>query len=385
MKKVLLIALAAFLAGGLLFATDTSNNYRREVYAQDARMMALGNAFTAVVDDGNALFYNPAGLAYLRYSDFILGTSFLMEFTPEGMDKLLEEEEIPIEDVLDRFTFIPRAIYAERGWAVGALIDRHLYPISFDEESGNFVMEVEQKLGLAAGMGINLGPLAVGGNVRLFKDHKTTLAENTLGMTDSDFFSLLLFEGFSDTLEAENKIEVGAGALVTLGSLSAGIYIDKLLDILEGADGDGYEGVLGSALQTANVGVAFEPFSQKTARRRGLLNIMLAADLKNLGDDDMRVFSAGTEVGLRLGNAITASARLGYSQPLPGELADAFSGYNPDDGEIAFGIGAKALALDLNFAMTMPAQLLIDPPDEEVQFGAYPYGPRFMVSGGLRF
>lgn len=44
-----------------------------QVTAQGARAMGMGSAFTAVADDASAIYYNPAGLAFLRKSELIAG------------------------------------------------------------------------------------------------------------------------------------------------------------------------------------------------------------------------------------------------------------------------------------------------------------------------
>ncbi len=51
------------------------------IYEQGARATALGGAFTATADDGSALFYNPAGIAFNRRADG-LGSGHLGELGP---------------------------------------------------------------------------------------------------------------------------------------------------------------------------------------------------------------------------------------------------------------------------------------------------------------
>ena len=46
----------------------------------DARAQGLAGAMTAVNDDMNSLFYNPAGLAYLRKSYFSVDTNVDIDF-----------------------------------------------------------------------------------------------------------------------------------------------------------------------------------------------------------------------------------------------------------------------------------------------------------------
>lgn len=59
MKKIILISLILIQSALLLAVFDD--------YQPSARARGMGNAFTAVADDANALFYNPAGLTSTTY------------------------------------------------------------------------------------------------------------------------------------------------------------------------------------------------------------------------------------------------------------------------------------------------------------------------------
>lgn len=50
---------------GLLLLASTASAGGFNIYEMGARATALGGAFTATADDGSAIFYNPAGLAWL--------------------------------------------------------------------------------------------------------------------------------------------------------------------------------------------------------------------------------------------------------------------------------------------------------------------------------
>ncbi|MBM3381187.1 MAG: hypothetical protein FJY29_01970 [Betaproteobacteria bacterium] len=63
--KVLSALSACLLSGGSLAALAEAPSLRVPYQFTSARPASLGGAFTAVADDQNALFYNPAGLAYL--------------------------------------------------------------------------------------------------------------------------------------------------------------------------------------------------------------------------------------------------------------------------------------------------------------------------------
>jgi hypothetical protein len=80
-KKLTLVLLLLLAAGsaGALWAILPEAPPVPEMRSRDARVMAMGGAFTAVADDVDALFYNPAGLAYLYGTNLKVGTSFLFD------------------------------------------------------------------------------------------------------------------------------------------------------------------------------------------------------------------------------------------------------------------------------------------------------------------
>ena len=87
------------------FASDTSEEFR----FKSVRAMGMGNAFSAVSDDGNSFYYNPAGLTSisrikleLQPVRVIISRDFYDQF--EDMDELMgdleaiSESEKPLED-----------------------------------------------------------------------------------------------------------------------------------------------------------------------------------------------------------------------------------------------------------------------------------------------
>lgn len=72
MKKILLTALVLSVAG--FSAADLSLAYsaEKQVFIRGIRTLGMGGAFTAVADDANAIFYNPAGITQRQGSQFTL-------------------------------------------------------------------------------------------------------------------------------------------------------------------------------------------------------------------------------------------------------------------------------------------------------------------------
>ncbi len=78
-KLVLLVCVSLFAVSGRLDASAFS------IYELGVRAMGMGGAFAAIADDGSALFYNPAGIAFqkgLRMEMDSLGVVGLFRFTP---------------------------------------------------------------------------------------------------------------------------------------------------------------------------------------------------------------------------------------------------------------------------------------------------------------
>ncbi|GEM_PF-6234647 len=396
MKKIVLLVLVMVLAGGMALSAQT---YRNELFTQDARVMAMGG-FTAVANDINALFYNPAGLAYLPARDFMLGTTFYSDLSGKGIDFFADfdpdDEDFDPEDVILplRFTSLTsRAAFAERNWGVAAVSEMGVQPIEVlldeEEEQLDIIYVPTHNLGLVGGVGFSSGPIAVGGNIRLYRalpkfDDKTvSLGFDEDGEIKEDDLDKAM-EDIRETFfafEDDVNMEVGVGAMVTLGSLSAGAYIESLMDVLEYEDH-----IFERAWKSMSIGAAFTPFENRLypSARMQLINLVIAGDFTYIGDDELRSMGIGTEVGLRLGRAVTFDLRGGYRQPMPGDFGD--MEIDTSKGEVFFGLGAKLIALDLNFTAAIPAGLLEEmgewDDEEDVVFGDY--NPRFSISAGLR-
>ena len=78
MKKIGVALIILLVIGGFVSAIELPVEMPG-IQATNARIMAMGGAFTAVADDADALFYNPAGLAYLPNADINVGLSLLAD------------------------------------------------------------------------------------------------------------------------------------------------------------------------------------------------------------------------------------------------------------------------------------------------------------------
>lgn len=72
-KNALLVFMASIMAGSTLWAGDFNESRIAASFLKvgtGARASAMGEAFSAVADDSSALFWNPAGLAGVRKTEF---------------------------------------------------------------------------------------------------------------------------------------------------------------------------------------------------------------------------------------------------------------------------------------------------------------------------
>jgi long-chain fatty acid transport protein len=72
-NKLILACTLATLTGAASLASAAG----LKVNEQGAKAMAMGNAFTAQADDPSALFYNPAGIAFLKGTQVNLGSTII--------------------------------------------------------------------------------------------------------------------------------------------------------------------------------------------------------------------------------------------------------------------------------------------------------------------
>jgi long-chain fatty acid transport protein len=114
-KKVVLACALATVAGTASLATAAGF----KINEQGAKAMAMANAFVAQADDPTALYYNPAGIAFLKGTQISLGTLIIAvpqtEF--EGTTSItgnlpLGNGTSPVSEKAKRDLFIAPTLYA---------------------------------------------------------------------------------------------------------------------------------------------------------------------------------------------------------------------------------------------------------------------------------
>lgn len=291
--------------------------YRRQVY-KDIRWLGRGNAGVAVVDDGSALFYNPAGLGRNQKYDFqfinpVLGIS-ASTITNISAASSLGGGGSSISQKFSPFLGEPLAVdggsfpnLAVPNFAFGGfyLLDSRIEyrnPVSPEIN-----IEERDDMGVIGGMGFEVFEgLSLGVSLRWAK--RRTIYQ---GITGSSLISLTTnsLAGFS-ILGTGWAVNAGAQYRLMLSesqSFSLGLAIEDLGNTV-------YRSSLGSSkspgmqIMAVNVGVAYELVTS-------LIDIKFLFDARNLGDGDYystgKLLHQGVEVSL-LGFDIRGGYYQGY-------------------------------------------------------------------------
>jgi len=488
MKKIGIVLIMLLIFGGVVFAGELPVELPA-IQATNARIMAMGGAFTAVADNADALFYNPAGLAYLPNADINVGVSLLADLNSNlvGMDVFdfkndleldynvwdlqydgsagvvyvnthngysylpadivdlkaefgFENSRDGIDDMrgwydgliqmvhgvsqgLDQLAVLPNISFATRNFGVGFLGGVTISPVhdisnplstGDDDLYLKYGFEISKKSGIIAGMGFGFGPFSVGANLKYYKEVRALFGlpsdsyidfKNYVSyrLPNTEFqealINILIDDAIAVNFDTENHIEMGLGAMYTVGGLTVGAYVDSILGMILDDDGElkdfDFKSIVDQAGKTANIGVSYDPSMRKFYGREPFFNMLVSADLKNIGDNANRFMNIGAEVGIHIGDLAQMDLRGGYKQYITGPLEDVFSSdiVDLEQGEVSVGVGVKALFVNVNVAASVPAILVRDVfvfaaansfPDEETYLTKYgPNFPRIMVSVGL--
>ena len=393
----------------------------------DARARGLAGAMTAVGDDMNALFYNPAGLAFLRkgylnvegnaaltanrsfdepfsnalrdiytVADGHGGYQYFYTYAegenPEeefifGVDDLpyLEQltalaqanGEVDYENLIDGWkrayyqqlvyrnaaynsinsiTGNPRVSVGGPHWGVSGFADYVLTPsIMPGTTNAQTVLDytVFRQMGVTAGLGLKLGPIAVGANARYVQDAIYDASFRFAGEPEDSVDIMELISHQAENSDA--TFTVGLGALFTVGIANLGVYNDNVMPFL---DRDNTTPFLDAFLDTMTFGLAFMPSDSKFESKKSMLVFMSTADFKNVGDDVNRQLCAGLEAGINLGDFIVGLVRAGYTQRLPGEFSELVDAFNIDNGTVSLGATAKLWVLKLDASYSIPVSYI---------------------------
>lgn len=89
---------AIFLIAGMAMAGEYQSLY------QSLRPLGMGGAFTAVSDDGSAIFYNPAGLSHITQATF--GVDTLVEMSESGKELIGDIDDTDFDNTDEVVAFL---------------------------------------------------------------------------------------------------------------------------------------------------------------------------------------------------------------------------------------------------------------------------------------
>lgn len=379
-----------------------------KLYRIDWTSSSYENIYSFTDEGGDTIFYDDA----LSAMGFIIDENVLNEISSwyEGVAFL---------DLLsNRFNtigMIPSVSYVDNGYGLSVTQAIAVKGLPGDPADTIHLIDSQE---YAAGIGNTFGPVALGVNAVYtrtsaivmstpeFEEYGTYCDSllSSFGVSDPDELGIEILTGdlFREYGDTVDSLTIGLGTMMDTGSFTIGAYINDLTDVL--TDGNrAFKLSSNTAMQNSwkalNIGVAYESNRRKQDYSEDLINLLLAADIHNIGDIDNRSLHMGAEFGLSLGEIITADLRAGYTQDLELSLDEIMDQgiFDIDKGVFSFGMGAKALITQLDMAVTIPAAFIEtvfyhmasdeEPPSYETLTGNLnpTDGPRFMLTGSITF
>jgi hypothetical protein len=275
-------------------------------------------------------------------------------------------------------------------------------PESTDPENLTLISQNTYSGALAHQMGnLSVGASATYASVRTitrdtpqFADYEASCEEfqEFFNTDDPDEMGMMMIDGrLFDDAQKRTSFSLGAGAMVSMGSLTAGAAVQDLIPLVfseqEITDSRRWIG------EHLNVGIAYESNRKKVDHSDDLINLLLAADVKQAGSREHRTLHLGAELGLSLAEFITADVRAGYMQELGQSFEEILDGdlWDPESGILSVGMGAKVFMARLDMALSLPAvffqELLMHGDVDEDFIAGRPAtaGPQFTMTGSIVF
>lgn len=205
------------LAVLLLLLAFAAPSWAREIgrYHESVRALGMGGAFTAVADDANALFYNPAGLAKIdKWSLAVLNpiiginenaTDFFDDYQDIDSDNTSEVTRL-LRDYLGdpvNFDFAMFPHFAKSNMAFGVLARAKVGLTAHNAAYPELQVDADTSVGLHGGYGQAFGNFLVGVGLK-YIDSETLYA--TYGPAD------LTSDDFEEKVEDDMDSDAGIGA-----------------------------------------------------------------------------------------------------------------------------------------------------------------------------
>ncbi|MDJ0782784.1 MAG: conjugal transfer protein TraF [Desulfosarcinaceae bacterium] len=307
-------------------------------FYRGVRPLGMGDAFTAVADDENALFYNPAGLAKIDTLTFAV-VNPLVEASAESIDMASDADDTDLDDTgevadllrdyIGEHQHVRGALFPHVGFNVGgygimvgflaqATLDAEIRDPIWPEADTDYVFD----RGLIAGVGgrIPFMDLRLGAALKYISRSSLNEVYTATDIADDDFE-----DDFEDDLEDGSAVALDLGVIYSLpwidwAETDVGFTIQHLPEMQFG-------NALNQETQ-ANIGIAAK-------KGFGGFNVIAAVDYVDLthaiGED--RDVPKRLHLGGEVQLPMILSLRLGLNQ-----------------GYLSYGISADLWALKLDFA-----------------------------------
>lgn len=288
-------------------------------FHRGVRPLGMGGAFTAVADDENALFYNPAGLSSMNHLKLGL-VNPLVEISDNTIDLKDDLDDIDTDNSDEvaellrkhvgnhqhaRVSLFPYAGFqlAKAGVMVGGLVqaeaDADIRNPVYPEAHIDYIQDVALMAG--AGLGVPLTGLRVGATLKGIRRESLSEVYTADDIADENFD-----DRFDDDLVSGSGVGLDIGAIYTLPFIDF-VKTDVALAIQNIPQLD-----LGDAVDMktqANFGLAIE----KSLAKFKLIGAMDYLDLtNNVGEDSD--FAKHLHFGVELQTPLFFSVRAGINQ-----------------------------------------------------------------------
>lgn len=334
------IVFSLMMAGILVFAL-TPMPAMAKVYPRfyrGVRPLGMGDAFTAVADDENALFYNPAGLSKIDSITFGV-VNPLVEASAKSIDLAYDADDTDFDDTAEvvelmrdyigehqhfRGALLPHVGFNIAGYGVmvgvlaQATLDAEIRNPTWPEADVDYIYD----RGLVAGVGgrIPFLDLRLGGTLKYISRSSLSEMYTATDIADDDFE-----DDFEDDLNDGSAVALDLGLIYKIpwiewAETDVGFTVQHLPEMRFGDAVD--------QETQANLGIAAK-------KGFGGFNVVTAMDYIDLahtiGED--RDFAKHLHMGVELELPLILSLRLGLNQ-----------------GYLSYGISADLWALKIDFS-----------------------------------
>jgi len=219
-------------------------------YFKGVRPLGMGGAFTAVADDENALFYNPAGLD--RVASWSMGVlNPLIEVGENGIDLYKDIKDTDMENEDEVFDLLSEYVgeylhyraalfphFVMRHFALGVLAQSNVNMEVHNPQYPEAVVDGLGTLGVHAGLGFGFwdGKLRVGVGAKYVKAYRLQRTYTAFDISQSDFEDRV-----EDDLMEGSGFGFDAGVMTTIPVLLKPTFGLMILNIADTDLGDAGE------------------------------------------------------------------------------------------------------------------------------------------------